>query len=52
VTTPERKIRCIVHPLPLRNPCPNQAVSPLGYCAHHLAQAAAEYRAITERGKP
>jgi len=46
MTDPERKIRCIVSPLPLRSPCPNEAASPLGYCAKHLTQAHAELEAI------
>ena len=44
--TSERKLRCIVNPLPLRNPCPNEAASPLGACAKHLAQFHAELEAI------
>jgi len=46
MTTPERKLRCIVHPLPLRNPCPNEALDELGICLHHLEKFHDHYRDV------
>lgn len=34
--------RCVVAVLPARRPCPDPPASPLGFCARHLRDAAAE----------
>lgn len=47
MTTPERKPRCRMLDR-LSNRCSNEQLSDYGLCAHHLAGAAAEFRALTE----
>lgn len=43
MTTPERKIRCRVTSVPLRNPCPNPALDEFGVCLKHLEEISAHW---------
>lgn len=47
----ERKIRCRIPSRRTSDPCPNEAISDLGWCSRHLAEAHAEFEAITAQAK-
>ncbi len=47
MTTPARKIRCRVLTKVTLDRCQSEALSDLGFCAHHLAAAAEEFRKLT-----
>ena len=55
MTTPDRKVRCLrlveaTNVIKVRAPqqCANEQLPGSALCAHHLAEAAADYRRITQ----